>query len=95
MDETILYEEAVAKAYNECEYPDLTGIAGGSVILGCWTKRYETAEEVLRALKKEMPTPKAEGGLLEVHYTSVLLKVVASVAALAVLTHVLMQRQAR
>jgi hypothetical protein len=65
VDETIAYEKEIAKAFNEGRYPDVTGIVGGSVILGCWMKQYLTAEQVLRALEREIPVPGDDAGMKE------------------------------
>lgn len=35
-------------------YPSVTAIQGGSVILGCWKKQYNTATELLEAVRRDM-----------------------------------------
>lgn len=95
IEEKLRYEKEVAEAFNEGKHPDLTGIAGETVILACWMRQYGTAAEVLRALEREMPLPEVSGGLEEAHHVSVLLGVIIGGAALAALTHVLIKRQAR
>lgn len=54
IDEKITYEMEVSKCFSQGEFPDVTKLVGGSVIMGCWTKQYATAEEVLYALDREM-----------------------------------------
>jgi len=66
IDEKITYEKELAEAFNEGRYPDVTRIVGGSVILACWTKQYSTAEEVLRALEREVQIPEDDAGMKEV-----------------------------
>lgn len=69
IDEELHYEKAIAEAYDTHKYPNLSGIVGERVILGCWTKRYKTAEEVLCALEKETPIPEAEGSSRKAYHT--------------------------
>lgn len=57
IDERMIYEEEIYEAFNNDKYPDVTEIVGGDVILGCWTERYTSSEDVMRALEKEMPIP--------------------------------------
>ncbi|PFH60896.1 hypothetical protein XA68_10141 [Ophiocordyceps unilateralis] len=95
LKEAIAYEEEIAEALNQGKYPDLKGIVGGTVILACWTRQYGTAEEVLRALEREMPVPEVEAELEEANHSFVLLGTAMSIAAAAALTYILMQRQVR
>jgi len=95
IDEKIAYEKELAEAFNEGKYPDMTRIIGGSVILACWTKQYLTAEEVLRALEREIPTPKDDAGMEQADNISMLFRVAISVAALVVSTYILVRRQLR
>jgi hypothetical protein len=30
-------------------YPDVKGVTDGAILMGCWTKRYTTAEDILQA----------------------------------------------
>jgi hypothetical protein len=55
VDEKTDYEMEVHKHFSQGEFPDVTRLVGGGVIMGCWTKKYATAEEVLHALDTEMP----------------------------------------
>ena len=95
IDEKITYEKEVADAFNEGRYPDVTRIEGGSVILACWMKQYSTAEEVLRALEKEIPISEDDAGKKETDHFSMFFRVGVSVAALACSMYILARRQRR
>ncbi|RDA85796.1 hypothetical protein CP532_6294 [Ophiocordyceps camponoti-leonardi (nom. inval.)] len=100
IDEKLAYEKDIADAFNREEYPDLKDVVGGTVILACWKRRYGTAEEVLRALEREMPISavqieatadlEGEAGHASAH---VLFGTALSVVAFAALTYILIQRR--
>ena len=48
------YESMVNSLFRQRKFPDVTGLIGGKVVMGCWTKKYGTAQEILHALKVEM-----------------------------------------
>ncbi|EGX89741.1 Protein kinase-like domain [Cordyceps militaris CM01] len=54
IEEKLAYERELADAFNNENYPDVTRLVGGNVILACWKRQYSTADEVLRALDKEV-----------------------------------------
>ncbi|RDA94638.1 hypothetical protein CP533_2495 [Ophiocordyceps camponoti-saundersi (nom. inval.)] len=99
VEDKLRYEKEVAEALNQGKYPDLTGMVGENVISACWMRQYETAAEVVRAMEREMPIPEISSkGLEKARHISlsVLVTVIVggAAAALAVLTHALIQRQA-
>jgi hypothetical protein len=95
IDKKIAYKKEAAEAFNEGRYPDVTRIVGYSVILACWTKQYSTAEEVLRALEREVPIPEDDAGIKEVGHISTLFLGGISVAAVACSMYILARRQLR
>ncbi|KAH8726853.1 hypothetical protein GQ44DRAFT_770787 [Phaeosphaeriaceae sp. PMI808] len=44
------YNKRVEEHFGDQEYPDVDGLFGGTIILGCWTKKYSSADDVLQAL---------------------------------------------
>ncbi|KAF1993259.1 kinase-like protein [Amniculicola lignicola CBS 123094] len=48
------YDERVEERFKNREYPDVDGLFGGTIILGCWTKEYLSADNVLQALDHEI-----------------------------------------
>lgn len=48
------YDERVEEHFRNREYPDVDGFFGGTIILGCWTKKYSSADDVLQALDQEI-----------------------------------------
>ena len=48
------YEDRVMASMKQGRYPDVGGMIGGTIMMGCWTKQYVTADEILQALKVEM-----------------------------------------
>ena len=48
------YEDRVIALLKQGIYPDVKGVIGGTVMMGCWKKRYITAEDILQAQKVEM-----------------------------------------
>jgi serine/threonine protein kinase len=46
-DDMDIYQDKVDKLFKEGVFPDVSGIQGGDVILGCWQSRYKSAVEVL------------------------------------------------
>jgi hypothetical protein len=48
------YGQKADLLFGQRDFPDLGGVAGRKVILGCWMKEYTTAEEILCALEVEM-----------------------------------------
>lgn len=54
MDEKCLYEAEVNEKFAASVFPDVSVLKGGKVIKGCWDHQYQTAEEVLLAIKSEI-----------------------------------------
>ncbi|KAF2271830.1 kinase-like protein [Westerdykella ornata] len=48
------YQRRVNALFSQKKFPDVTGLAGGKVVMGCWMKRYGTVNEILRDLETEM-----------------------------------------
>jgi hypothetical protein len=71
----------------------VTRIVGGSVILACWTKQYSTADEVLRALEREIPISEDDEAIKEADHFSIFFRVRVSVAALACSMYIIARRQ--
>ncbi|UPL03863.1 hypothetical protein LCI18_014797 [Fusarium solani-melongenae] len=44
------YEARVNGFFKEGIFPDMEGLYGGDIILGCWTGRYSSANDILRAV---------------------------------------------
>jgi len=49
------YQRMVNSLFRQRKFPDVTGLIGGRVVMGCWTKKYRTVQGILRALEVEMP----------------------------------------
>jgi serine/threonine protein kinase len=49
------YQRMVNSLFRRRKFPDVTGLIGGRVVMGCWTKEYGKVQEILRALEVEMP----------------------------------------
>lgn len=45
------YEERVITFLEQGVYPDVEGITGGTIMMGCWKKQYTTTEDILMAQK--------------------------------------------
>ena len=41
--------------FRQGQYPDVNGLVGGNVVMGCWMKEFTKVEEVLDALETQMP----------------------------------------
>ncbi len=41
-----VYEDRVEASWKQGIYPDMEGVTGGEVMIGCWTKRYIRAEDI-------------------------------------------------
>lgn len=54
MEEMDEYDQRVDLLFKEGKFPDVGGLVGGKVIMGCWTKKYSSAEQILRSLEVEM-----------------------------------------
>ena len=54
IDEKLAYEDRLAELFSQEKFPDVGGLAGASVMTGCWTRRYATAEEILVELRMEL-----------------------------------------
>lgn len=56
-DDTYLdYVDRVTLLFTEGKYPEVDGLWGGNVMMGCWRKEFTTAEQILEALDMQMPT---------------------------------------
>ena len=44
------YETLVEERFSREEYPDVTALSAGNVIMGCWKRQYGSAQEVVDAL---------------------------------------------
>lgn len=53
------YQRMVNSLFRQRKFPDMTGLIGGRVVMGCWTNEYGTVQEILRALEVEMPIHEA------------------------------------
>jgi len=53
-EDCLSYDELVEDHFRNRKYPDVNGIFGGSIILGCWTGNYSSADDVLQALEQEI-----------------------------------------
>lgn len=51
------YDKQVEEHFKNQNYPDVDGLFGGRIILGCWTKMYLSADDVLQALNNEIKMP--------------------------------------
>ncbi len=41
-----VYEDRVEASWKQGLYPDMEGVIGGEVMIGCWTNRYTRAEDI-------------------------------------------------
>ncbi|KKY13735.1 putative protein kinase-like domain [Phaeomoniella chlamydospora] len=48
------YEERTDYLFRQEIYPDVTALAGGKTVLGCWKKQYKTAQEALDAFDENI-----------------------------------------
>jgi len=53
MEEMASYDQQVEELFRLARFPNVEGLVGGKVILGCWTKKYTCADYVLQALDLE------------------------------------------
>lgn len=53
-EDMIQYGEKVDRLFGAKEFPSVERLFGGAVILGCWTGKHSTAEDVLKELNLEM-----------------------------------------
>ena len=53
-EEKASYESEVQKLMKAGDFPDVSKLSGGNVIKGSWDHQYQTAREVLEAIKTEM-----------------------------------------
>ena len=53
-EEKFEYQRNVNFLFSQRKYPDVTGLIGGKVVVGCWTREYKTVKDVLRVLEVEM-----------------------------------------
>lgn len=60
LDERDEYDRLVSGLLRQRMFPGVAGLVGDPVMTGCWTRRYETAQDVLDALRLEMPIPLAD-----------------------------------
>jgi len=54
MEDKIAYEKEVNMSFRAGKFPDVSKLSGGNVIKGCWDYRYQTAKDVVQAIKSEM-----------------------------------------
>ena len=54
-EEMYSYQSKVNALFSQGQFPDVTELTGEKVVMGCWMKRYSTAEEILEAIDVEMP----------------------------------------
>jgi len=52
------YVDKVELLFRQRQYPDVTGLFGGNVIMGCWMQEYTSAEQVLCAFDEQMKMDK-------------------------------------
>lgn len=55
-DEYFDYVDRVTILFSQGRYPEVDELWGGDIILGCWRKDFETAEQVLAALDAQSST---------------------------------------
>ncbi|KAI9675000.1 MAG: hypothetical protein M1817_001406 [Caeruleum heppii] len=53
-DDYLDYVDTITELFGQSRYPDVTGLVGGDAIMGCWTKRYATAQEVSNVLSTQL-----------------------------------------
>jgi len=51
------YEERVDGFFRRRVWPNVEGLTGGNIMIGCWRKEYNTVEAILRAQKAELLIP--------------------------------------
>ncbi|KAM3505585.1 hypothetical protein MY10362_002855 [Beauveria mimosiformis] len=95
IEEKLAYERELADAFNDENYPDVTRLVAGNVILACWKRQYSTADEVLRALDKEVDVSVVEPGAKDIGHVSKLFLGGILVAALVSSVFVLVRQQRR
>lgn len=54
-DNYLDYVDRVNLLFGQRQYPDVTELVGGKVIMDCWTKEFTTAKQVLDALDNQIP----------------------------------------
>ncbi|KGQ04418.1 Ribosomal protein S6 kinase alpha-6 [Beauveria bassiana D1-5] len=93
IEEKLAYERELANAFNDENYPDVTRLVGGSVILACWKRQYSTADEVLRALDKEVDVSVVKPDAKDFDHVSKLFLSGILVAALVSSVFILLRQQ--
>lgn len=48
MEEMERYETHVDGLFKQGVFPDIQGLFGGEIILGCWTKKYSNVDNILK-----------------------------------------------
>jgi len=54
LDERVIYGQNVDMLFEQKKFPDVGELAGGKIVMNCWTKMYSTAEQMLDSIDKEM-----------------------------------------
>ena len=54
-EEKFHYQRKATSLFSQGQFPDVTALTSGKVVIGCWTKECSTVKEILRALEVEMP----------------------------------------
>ena len=54
VEEMVEYVSKVDGLLRREQYPSVVGLVGGNVVMGCWTKTYKCAEDVLAAWDREV-----------------------------------------
>jgi hypothetical protein len=54
VDDMERYERNVDDLFKRGEFPDVTGLYGGKVMLGCWRHEYTSVDDILRDVEPEM-----------------------------------------
>ena len=54
------YQSKVNALFSQGQFPDVTELTGGKVVMGCWTKIFSTAEEILQAIGLDIPLEDGE-----------------------------------
>ena len=55
------YVDRVELLFSQRQYPDVTALFGGNVVMGCWMQEYTSAEQVLRAFDEQLKLDKPAG----------------------------------
>jgi serine/threonine protein kinase len=68
-DDTYLdYVDRVESLFRKGQYPDVTELSAGQVVMGCWMKSYTTADQILSAfdgqIKMAGPHANSQDGLV-------------------------------